>query len=435
MGWRKYAWLLFLLSTALSRSAAGGDWLQFRGPGGSGASADARIPLQWSDARNVRWKTALPGPGASSPIVSGGYVFVTCYSGYGVDPRDPGRMEDLKRHLLCIERTSGKIAWACRVDAALPEDSYGGMGLTEHGYASNSPVTDGQRVYAFFGKSGVLAFDIQGRQLWRADVGHESSNRRWGSAASLILCDDMLIVNASEESQPIRAFDKLTGKERWKTEASSLELTYATPTIVELSNGRKELVLGVPNEVWGMNPETGKLKWYAATQMSGNVGPSPVAHNGVVYLMGGYPQQQSVAIRAGGKGDVARTHVLWSSRDSSYIPSPVLHNGNLYWVNDQGVANCVTAATGKSVYHERIPQTAGTGRRKAFYASVVLSGERLYAVSRTGGTYVLLAKPTFAVLAQNQLASDASDFNASPAISDGQLFLRSNRFLYCIAAH
>jgi hypothetical protein len=150
--------------------------------------------------------------------------------------------------------------------------------------------------------------------------------------------------------------------------------------------------------------------------------------------MGGFPSQQTVAIRAGGKGDVTKTHILWSNRASSYIPSPVLCNGNLYWVNDMGLANCVEAMTGKSIYRERLPRVAGANSGKPFYASVVLIKDRLYAVSRTGDTYVLPAKPTFEVLAHNQLASDKSDFNASPAICNGKILLRSNRFIYGIAA-
>jgi outer membrane protein assembly factor BamB len=434
MNRHEWAMISVLLAITLIRPATGTDWPQFRGPAGNGVSPDIKVPIEWSDTKHLKWKTALPGPGSSSPIVSGQYIFVTCYSGYGVDSREGGRVANLKRHLLCLQRASGKIVWSRSVDAALPEDGFGGMGITEHGYASSTPVTDGQRVYVFFGKTGVLSFDFQGNELWRADVGHESSNRRWGSAASPILYQDKLIVNASEESRSIRVLDKLTGKELWKAEAAGLELTYATPAVVELGDGRKELVIGVPGEAWGLNPDTGKLRWYAATRLSGNVAPSPIAQDGIVYLMGGYPVQQTVAIRAGGKGNVTTTHVIWSSRESSYISSPLLHKGNLYWVSDEGIANCAEAGTGRTVYRERLPRVAGGGTGKPFYASVVLGGERLYAVSRTGGTYVLSAKPTFEVLAHNQFASDASDFNGSPAISDGQILLRSNRFLYCIAA-
>jgi len=431
----RYAWAIppFLLSIVLAHLATGADWPQYRGPMGNGISSEAKAPLEWNDTRNIKWKTALPGPGSSSPIVSGGCVFVTCYSGYGVGPEEPGKIENLKRHLLCLRLDDGKVVWSRSVNAALPEDAFGGMGITEHGYASNTPVADGQRIYVFFGKTGVLAFDFQGKELWRAEVGRESSNRRWGSSASLILYRDTVIVNASEESRSIRALDKMTGKEKWKAEAAGLELTYATPLVVDLSDGRKELVIGVPNEAWGLNPDTGKLVWYAATGLSGNVVPSPVAQDGIVYLMGGYPGQQTVAIRAGGKGDVTKSHILWSSRVSSYIPSPVLCNGNLYWVNDMGLANCAEAMTGKSVYREKLPRVAGAKSGKPYYASVVWVKDRLYAVSRTGDTCVLPAKPSFEVLAHNPLASDTSDFNASPAISNGKILLRSNRFLYCIA--
>ena len=408
------------------------DWPQFRGPLGNGISSDDKVPLEWSDTKNIKWKTSLPGPGSSSPIVSGDYAFVTCYSGYGVDPKEAGRIENLKRHLLCLKMDNGEVVWSRSVDAVLPEDDFSGMGMTEHGYASNTPVTDGQHVYVFFGKTGVLAFDFQGEELWRADVGHESSNRRWGSSASLILYRDMVVVNASEESRSLRALDKLTGKEQWKAEGTALELTYATPVIVGLSDGRKEIVIGVPNEVWGLSPDTGRILWYAETGLSGNVAPSPVAQDGIAYLMGGYPKQQTVAIRAGGNGDVTKSQILWSKRGGSYIPSPVLCEGNLYWVDDAGFANCVEAITGKSIYRERLPRLADAGSGKPYYASVVLIKDRLYAVSRTGDTYVLPAKPIFEVLAQNQLASDKSDFNASPAISSGRILLRSNQFLYCI---
>jgi len=191
----------------------------------------------------------------------------------------------------------------------------------------------------------------------------------------------------------------------------------------------------VPFEVWSMNPDTGKLNWYAATSQDGNVSPSPVAADGIVYVFGGYRSTRSVAIRTGGKGDVTDTHVVWTSRDSSYVPSPVIHKGNLYWVSDQGIAYCTNAKTGETIYRERLSRTSGSlGSRagKPFYASCVLAGDKLICVSRKSGTCVLAAKPEFEQLAHNEFESDESDFNASPAISDGQLFLRSNRYLYCI---
>ena len=415
-----------------TRPLAGADWPQFRGPDCLGVSTDANVAVQWSESKNLKWKTSLDGPGSSSPIVWGQHVFVTCYSGYGVSQINPGDIRDLVRHLVCIDRRDGKVIWTRTVKAEMPEDAYAGMGVPEHGYASNTPATDGERVFVFFGKTGVLAFDFDGNQLWQVNVGKESSNRRWGSSASLTLYKDVVIVNASEESQSIRALDKSTGKEIWKAEASSLELSYGTPLLAPLAGGGRELVIGMPYEVWGLNPDTGRLNWYAETGLDGNVAPSPVAANGIVYIFGGYRNTSSVAIRVGGKGNVTDTHTLWSSRDASYVPSPVIHEGKLYWVSDQGIAFCADAKTGETIYRERLSRTGGSSRGgKPFYASVVLAGDKLICVSRRGGTYVLAAKPKFEQLAHNEFKSDESDFNASPAVSDGQLFLRSNRYLYC----
>ena len=424
--------LAFVLVVLITRPLVGEDWPQFRGPDGLGISTDAPVPTEWSDSKNLKWKTPLPGPGSSSPIVHGQHIFLSCYSGYGISRLNPGDIENLKRHLLCIDRRDGKVTWSQTVKAEMPEDAFSGMGVPEHGYASNTPATDGERVYVFFGKTGVLAFDLKGNQLWQTNVGKASSNRRWGSSASLVLYKDMVIVNASEESQSIRALDKLTGKEIWKAEAGSLELAYGTPLLVPLDDGSRELVIGVPHEVWGLNPDTGKLNWYAETGLDGNVAPSPVTANGIVYVFGGYHNTSRVAIRTGGKGDVTDTHTLWSSRDASYVPSPVIYEGKLYWVSDQGIAFCADVKTGETIFRERLPRTGSSRGGKPFYASVVLAGDKLVCVSRNTGTYVLAARPEFAQLAHNRFTSDQSDFNASPAISDSQLFLRSNKFLYCI---
>ena len=178
---------------------------------------------------------------------------MTCYSGYGVRDADNGPKEGLKRHLVCVRLTDGEVLWTKTIAADLPEDDYTGY-LTEHGYASSTPVTDGQQIFVFFGKTGVLAFDMDGNEQWRKAVGKESSNRRWGSAASLVLYKDMVIVNGAEESQSILALNKQTGQEVWKAEAATLELTYGTPTLVELPDGAVELVISVPGEVWGTEP-------------------------------------------------------------------------------------------------------------------------------------------------------------------------------------
>jgi outer membrane protein assembly factor BamB len=422
--------LVLFLAIAAGLPAFAADWRQFRGPNGSGiAAVDDKPATTWSETSNLKWKVALPGPGSSSPIVSGERVFITCYSGYG-DGSSGDSIEKLQRHLLCVDRAVGKIIWDKSIPAELPEDPYSGN-LREHGYASNTPVTDGERVFAFFGKTGVLAFDFDGQQLWKVNVGRQSSNRRWGSGASPILCQDMVIVNAVEEGRSVLALNKLTGKEVWKTAVDSLELSFVTPVIAECAGGRIDLALAVPGELWGLNPDTGKLRWFAETGITGNVSPSVVAADGVVYATGGYPRQGTIAVRAGGKGDVTQTNVLWSSQNASYVPSPVVHRGHLFVVSDQGFATCLEAKTGKLIYKEHLPGLSGG---KPFYASAVLANERLYAVSRRAGTFVLSATPQFSVVAQNKLAGDDSDFNGTPAVVGHQLFLRSNRFLYCIDA-
>src|SRR5947209_7177429 len=147
------------------------DWPNFRGPQGSGVSQETNLPTAWSDKENVVWKIDLPGPGSSSPVVRGDKVFVTCYTGYGVDKSNPGNQEDLRRHLICVDRKDGRLLWDKQVKAKLPEQSYTGPYITRHGYASSTPAIDGERIYVFFGKTGVLAFNFDGKELWHADVG------------------------------------------------------------------------------------------------------------------------------------------------------------------------------------------------------------------------------------------------------------------------
>lgn len=232
---------------------------------------------------------------------------MTCWSGYADSEFEQGKIEDLKRHLVCVSATDGRVLWNQTVKAHQPEDPYTGQ-LGQHGYATHTPVTDGKYVYAFFGKSGVFAYDLEGNQLWNTSVGTESGRQRWGSAASPILFENKLIVNAADESQSIVALDTKTGKELWKAEAGSLMNVYNTPTLVDLPDGGTELVLTVPNEVWALNPDTGKLKWYAETGVSGNMNVSVQSAKGIVYAFGGNMGSGTVAIRAGGDRDVSDSH-------------------------------------------------------------------------------------------------------------------------------
>ncbi len=492
--WRKGCLCAVLLLTVATVDAD--DWIRFRGPNGTGVS-DSAVPVTFGDTENLKWKTELPGPGASSPIVVGDKVFLTCYSGYGVDRDDPGNIEDLQRHLVCANRYSGDILWTKTVDAVQPEDPYSGAGVPSHGYASHTPVSDGERVYAFFGKSGVYAYDLEGNELWHQSVGTESGAMRWGSAASPILDGDRVIVNASDEGEALVAFDKLTGEQKWKAEAAGLGNTWGTPVLMEGAAGQ-ELVIAVPGEIWSFNPETGKLKWFSKGPDDNSANASLIPGDGIVYSIDGRGGS-AVAVRIGGEKDVNESHIVWEGRATGRIVTPVMYDGRIYWIT-QGRAYCISAETGEDVYRARVsgegsdedepaadrgpgrgpggpgegrgfgrgpggpggppeggrgpgpggppgesrgrgpgPGGPGGGRGGGFgrgpgdYASPIVAGGNVYATVGNGTIYVYPATDTFELLAANRFASDESGFLATPAVSDGQMFIRSNKFLYCVA--
>jgi len=409
-----------LLVVASLANAA--DWLRYRGPQGTGVADDSPLPTTWSAEENVVWKTPLPGFGSSSPIVLGDKLFLTCYSGYGFDSDEPGEQADLRQHTLCIDRTTGKILWDRLSMPRLPEIEYGGM-LALHGYASSTPVTDGEAVYCFFGRSGVWARTIDnGDAIWSVSVGGETHG--WGSATSPILAGDLLIVNASVESKSIVALNKKTGQQVWKTEG--INDSWSTPAVVDLPDGKQELVVSMKEKVLGLDPATGEQLWECAS-VQDYVCPIVVVDRDIVYITGGRTPL-TIAVRAGGRGDVTDTHLLWEQRACSKVPSPLIHEGLLYWVDNRAIAVCMDAETGESIYKERLDVSGGGDK---VYASVVLADGKIYAVSRTGGTVVLAAGREFKVLAKNELG-DESVFNATPLINNGQLFLRSDKALYCI---
>lgn len=422
--------LAFFIIPAVISPAA--DWPGFLGPKGAAVVKDAAIPLTWSEKENLAWKFAAPGPGSSSPIVVGDKVIFTCWSGYGDsdDAKDPTK---LKRHLICLNLADGKKNWETIVPSTASEDPFEGF-ITEHGYATHTPVSDGERIYAFFGKSGAYAFDLEGRQLWHTPLGTGSGSRRWGSGGSPILYKNTVIFNATDESKALFALDKKTGKQIWKAGGDKIDLAYGTPSLME-HEGRTDLVFAIAEEVWGLNPDTGKMRWFATHNLPGNISPGLIQDGDRFYLFGGYPTQGSAAIKFGGRGDVTASHILWTSKSSSYVPTPILHNGHLYVINDQGFALCMDAKTGEEVYRERaIESGSGRGRGKPFYASPILIGDRLYCVSRRGGTYVIAAKPKFERLAHNVIAGDDTQFHGSPAVVGDTLLLRSEQAVYCIRA-
>ncbi len=419
----KQSLLLSVVALALvTSSSEAADWMRFRGPQCSGVSTDTGLPTTWNATENVIWKTPMPGFGASSPITVGDRVFLTAYSGYGLSEDEPGEMENLTHHFLCVDRNSGKILWDKRSRALQPEEPYRSF-IALHGYASNTPVSDGENVYVFLGKSGVWAYTLDGKNLWKISVGQKTHG--WGSGTSLLLAGNALIVNASVESQSVWAIDKRNGEGLWRVEG--INDSWATPVLLNLPDGKQELVVSLREKILGLDPATGEQLWYC-DGVKDYVCPSVIAHDDVAYVTGGRGAALLTAIRGGGRGDVTETHRLWELRKTSKVSTPVYHDGLIYWVNHQGVACCVDATNGELVYQERMKIE---GRRDLVYASPVLADGKLYVVSRQGGAIVLATGREFKELARNDLGDD-SVFNGTPVIDNSRLLLRSDRFLYCL---
>ncbi|MFC1764810.1 PQQ-binding-like beta-propeller repeat protein [Planctomycetota bacterium] len=420
---------LCLVVLVVSIGVGAEQWSGFRGPDARGQSAQADVVTSWSETENLVWKVPLPGPGSSSPIVWQDRVFVTCYSGYGLDKESPGDPNALKRHLVCVDASSGKVLWDRSVPAVLPELPWRSR-FQEHGYASQTPATDGERVYVFFGKTGVLAFNMTGKQLWQQSVGTGSDTKKWGSAASVTLTQDLVIVNAWDESKTLYALNKSDGQPKWQVDLSATDLSFATPILATLEDGRQEIIMALPLQIWGLDPQTGTKRWWIDTGIKGMVSCSPVVVNGIAYVhSGGQDGRSSLAVRCGGQGDVTETHILWSNTsDASSVTSPVHAAGHLYWVSSDGQTFCQDANTGKLKYKDKLP----VKNRFAVYASLVNIGDHLLAVTRHDGTFILAAQPEFVIEGNNKFNSDTSDFSGSPAVSGGHLFLRSFSHLYCL---
>jgi outer membrane protein assembly factor BamB len=411
---------LVLMLAGVGSLGAAESWMQFRGPGGQGVSSEKTLPTNWSATENIAWKTALPGAGTSSPILVGDKIYLTCYSGYNV-PGQPGEMSDLKRHLVCLNRKDGKLLWKNDIAAKLPEQE---RIRDDHGYASSTPASDGKAIYCFFGKSGAYAFDLSGKEIWKADLGDELNG--WGSAASPVLFENLVIVNASVESSTLYALNKATGKEVWQLD--NIKESWNTPVLAKTKDGKTELLVAVMGQVLGLDPKTGSQLWSCETKIPWYMVPSTVVEDGVSYWIGGR-SGAAFAVRLGGEGDVSDTHRVWTGTTNSNVPSPLVHGGHMFWASDnQGIVYCAEAATGKIVYQERLP------RADQFYASPILADGKIYYITRSGKTFVVAASPKFELLATNDLRSDDERgmFNACPVVADGRLLIRSDKHLYCI---
>ncbi|MCH8828305.1 MAG: PQQ-like beta-propeller repeat protein [Planctomycetes bacterium] len=407
----------------VTATVSAADWTQFRGPGGLASSDETGLPVKWSETENLAWRTPLPGAGTSSPIVLGKKIFLTCYSGYGQDRQNPGEMKDLKRYVVCLDRQTGKILWQKGFKSDGNESRYRGNGA-RHGYSSSTPTTDGKQLYVFFGKEGVYCFDLEGKQIWHTSVG--TRTRGWGSANSPVLYENVLIINASVESGSLVGLDKRTGKELWRT--PGIRGSWNTPLLVSPPGGKTELVVSIPRQILGINPLTGEKLWNCdGIPDRGYVCPSVVAHDGIVYAIGGR-KNTAIAVRAGGTGDVTATHRLWKTGKGSNVCSPVFHNNRLYWVHERrGTAICLDAKSGNEVFQKRLSPRPGL-----VYSSVTVADGKIYCVSQHKGTYVFSAGEKFELLAHNEFKDDDSRSNACPVVSNGQLLLRSDRYLFCV---
>jgi outer membrane protein assembly factor BamB len=413
---------ILVASLIVTASLHAADWVGFRGPGGTGVAEAKNLPTTWDSTKNIVWKRELPGLGTAMPIVIDSRIYLTAYSGYGESIDDPGEMDDLQRHVICLDRKTGAIQWEKSFEAVMPESTYRPGNDSKHGYASSTPTADDKHLFVFFGISGVYCLDLEdGSTVWNTKVG--DGTHGWGSATSPVLYKDLVIVNASIESESLVALNKTDGKEVWR--ADGIRRCWSSPLLVD-GDGRQEVVLNIPGKVAGFDPQTGKELWHCEG-IDDYICPTVIANDGIVYALGGR-RNTAIAVRAGGKGDVTDSHVIWRTNKGANVTSPVYLDGHLYWVHDtRGIAYCLNAETGEVVCDDRLEERPGV-----VYASITAADGKLFVPSRENGTFVLEAKPEPRLLSVNTFEDDESRTNASIVVHDNQLLLRTDKALYCI---
>ncbi len=436
-------------------------WPQWRGPEATGASGDGNPPVEWSEEKNIRWKTQIPGKGSSSPIVWKDRIYVTAAvpTGEVVEPKPsqdtfrprrrpegstgsrPGDRPGGRRRrrgprgiqvtqaqkfiLYALDRESGKIVWERALKEGFPHEGTHTTGT----WASSSPVTDGEHVYAFFGSQGLYCLDLEGNVVWEKDFGDMDIRLDFGEGASPFLYGDKIIVNWDHQGPSfIVALDKGTGKEIWRTERDE-GTSWATPLAVR-HNGAHQVITNATAAVRSYDLADGKLLWEIGG-MKNNAIPSPVAADGMVYVTSGFRGNALFAIRLdGAKGNLAGSEsIVWSlDRDTPYASSPLLYKGTLYFLKrNSGIFSGFNARTGE--------QNFGPVRLEGIttvYASPVAAAGRVYVTSREGTTVVLEHGPELKVLATNTL-DDGVGFDASMAVVDREIYLRGRRYLYRIS--
>ena len=427
--------LLLLLVVGTVRAQSGDHWPQWRGPFFNGmARGDA--PAEWSDSKNIKWKTEIPGRGFSTPVVWGERIFLTTAIQTGTAPettqaapaegrRAGGALVEHRFEVLALDRKTGKILWQRTAKTATPHEGYH---RAYGSFASNSPVTDGKYVYASFGSRGIYCYDFNGKLIWEKDPNVQMKMRlAFGEGAAPLLVGNQLFLVFDHEGGAsfIVALDKRNGKELWRSPREEPS-SWSTPLAIE-HNGRTEIVVAATNKVRSYDPRTGKILWESAG-LGSNVIPVPVTHNGMVYVMSGHRDPKLMAIKLGKSGDLTGSDAIaWShTRGIAYTASPVLNDGKLYIVTDSGMVTAFNATTGEPYYAQtRLPKAYN------LKASPVGANGKLYIATEDGDVVVLKMGEKFEVLATNHLQDQV--FISTPVIAGGEIYLRGQTTLFAIS--
>jgi outer membrane protein assembly factor BamB len=418
--------------------AAPDDWARWRGPFNNGmARSDA--PTEWSDSKNIAWKAAIPGRGHSSPVLWGDKIFLTTAVPKAAPPAPPaaegpgarrgpggGSLAGVEHELLvlCLDRNTGKVLWQHSPKTVKPHEGYH---FRYGSFASNSPVTDGKILITFFGSFGAYAYSLDGKPVWDQQFPPMRMRNAFGEGTAAVLDGERVILNFDQEGESFLAvFEKSTGKPIWKLPRE--ERSSWAPPLVITHDGKKQIVVSATNKVRSYDYDSGAVIWECAG-LGANVIPAPVTANGIVYVMSGYRDPNLLAIKLGRKGDLTGTDaILWTNqRGNSYTPSPVLFENRLYFVSDNGMLTAANATTGEILSQQRLPKPHN------LKASPVGANGKLYISTEEGEVYVYKMGDKPEILATNTLTDQF--FIASPAISEGKIYLRGQNTLFCIKSN
>jgi outer membrane protein assembly factor BamB len=402
----------------LQQATANSTWPVFRGSSGTGAIKGETPPTTWSDTENIKWKASIPGAGFATPIIWNDRVFLLT----AIPTGGGGEGTPQQFTVMALDRATGETVWQRTAREEVPHEGH----HPSHGYASSTPTTDGEHLYAFFGSRGLYCYDLDGNLMWEKDFGDMRTRMGFGEATSPVLAGSHLIINWDEEGDSfIVALDKLTGDEVWR-QSRDERTSWTTPLVVEVGGTLQAIVAGT-NRTRSYDTKTGELVWEAGG-LTSNVIPMPVTGHGMVYVMSGYRGRAIQAIKLTAKGDVTDSaDIVWSARHSApYVASPVLSGNRLYVTKGiDAYLTCFDALSGEVHYQDQALEGV-----RGIYASPLAANGYLYVFGREGTSVVLKDSEAFEVVATNKL-SDRID--ASPVVVDNELYIRGHNFLYCIA--